>query len=156
MANPTTRGNKFQATIWQPEDKGKYGQANLSTFNKKKDGTFENSRLSFVRFVGSGFEGFDKIVKKYDPDAKKGVKVIIKSMEITCKQYVDDSGKKVYPKNVQFVVWDWEFDEGNKKDENEEDMDTAPEVEEKEVEVVKKADPFEEDEDGEVDPFADD
>ena len=153
MANPSTRGNKFQATVWQPEDKGKYGQAHLSTFNKKKDGTYENSRLSFVRFVGSGFEGFDKILAKYDPDSRKGVKIVVRSMEVSCKQYTDDSGKKVYPKNVQFVVWDWDFDEGFKKDEDEEDMDTAPEVVEKKEE--KAEDPFEEEEDDEVDPFAD-
>ena len=152
MSNPNTRGNKFQATVWQPEDKGKYGQAHLTTFNKKKDGSYENSRFSFVRFVGSGFEGFDKVVKKFGT-TEKGVKIIVKSMELSCKQYVDDSGKKVYPKNIQFVVWDWEFDEGIKRDKDADDMDTAPEVVEERAE--KKADPFEEETESEVDPFAD-
>lgn len=131
MANPNTRGNKFIATVWQAEDKGKYGEASFTTFNKKKEGGYENSQFSFVRFVGNGFQGFDKIVKELKKSKKenKGVKIVISSMEISRKQYYDEaSGKKVFPKNYSFVVWDWGFPE----DEDGEDsvMDKAPVVEE--------------------------
>ncbi len=148
MANPQTRGNEFVATIWQAEDKGKYGEANFTTFSKKKDGTYENSQFSFVRFVGNGIEGFQNIIRQLE-NSQKGVKINIKNMEISRKQYVDDAGKKVFPKNYQFVVWDWDFMEDgdtpvSKKTKK---MDTPPVVE------PEEEDPFSEPE--EEDPFGD-
>ena len=129
MANPQTRGNEFVATVWKAEDKGKYGQANFTTFNKTKSGDFENSQFSFVRFVGNGFEGFQNIVRKLEK-SEHGVKILIKNMEIHRKQYLDkDTNKKMYPKNYQFVVWDWNFleDAQNGKKSL---LDTPPVVEE--------------------------
>lgn len=149
MANPQTRGNEIVATIWQAEDKGKYGEANFTTFSKKKDGTYDNSQFSFVRFVGNGFEGFQNIIRQLE-NSKKGVKINIKNMEISRKQYLDDSGKKVYPKNYQFVVWDWDFlsdDDTPETKKKSKKMDTPPVVEQEEE------DPFLEGE--EEDPFAD-
>jgi len=150
MANPQTRGNEIVATIWQAEDKGKYGEANFTTFSKKKDGTFENSQFSFVRFVGNGFEGFANIIRKLEK-SQKGVKIVIKNMEISRKQYTDENtGKKMFPKNYQFVVWDWDFmsDDGVPEGKKSKKMDTPPEVEEEEEKDV-----FAEEED--EDPFAD-
>jgi len=131
MANPQTRGNEIVATVWQaktPEGKN-YGEANFTTFNKKKDGTFENSQFSFVRFVGNGYEGFQNIEKKLAL-SEHGVKILIKNMEISRKQYIDrETSKKMYPKNYQFVVWDWSFLE-DAQDGKKSKMDTPPVVEE--------------------------
>jgi len=42
---------KSYATVWQPENKGKYISARLSTGHKNQDGTWTNSSW-YARFVG--------------------------------------------------------------------------------------------------------
>ena len=76
------------ATVWQPESKGKYTQANLSTGKKDKDGNWTNMSWR-AKFVG----------KNQDVTEKQRIKITSGSVEN--RKYED----KFY---TDVIVFEWE------------------------------------------------
>jgi len=107
-----------QATVWEAVDHDNYAIVKLGTSRKdKKTGEYANSNWSFVRFVGSAYEGIMQVPLKS--------RIIIKSGMISQEPYMKD-GVKTWPKNPQIVVFAWEFPEGA---DNSSKMDEPPVVE---------------------------
>ena len=111
--------------IWKIEDKGKFAQVQLSTSRKDKEsGEYINSSWSFVRFVGTAYK---KISKLSDGDR---IKVI--SAGVSREEYKDKDGERAWPKNPNFVVFDWESADSKSKDST---PDAPPAVEESEEQL---------------------
>lgn len=91
------------ARVWQVEDKGKYSVVQLSTSNKKQDGTYETDfQNNFVRFVGKAHTMAQGIT---DP-----VSIQIKNCDVT--RYWSKEKEKEY---INFVVFDFDFMDGPAK-----------------------------------------
>ena len=108
------------ATVWKIENKGNYSEVSLSTSRKDKaTGDYKNSNWSFVRFVGDAQAKIDLLSRQ--------TRIVIKGMGISLEPYMNKDGEKAYPKNPQFVVFNFELqeDSGSRGV-----MDTAPQVEE--------------------------
>ncbi len=82
------------ATIWQPENKGKYTIANISTSKKDKDGNYVNMSWK-AKFVG----------KNQDIQERQRIKITKGSIEVRKYQ------EKYY---YDVIIYEWE--EGVKKD----------------------------------------
>lgn len=76
------------ATVWQPENKGKYTTCNLSTGKKDKDGNWQNMSWR-ARFVG----------KNQDISEKMRIKIISGTVENSLYE------GKFY---TDVIVFDWE------------------------------------------------
>lgn len=91
------------ARVWKVEDKGKYSVVQLSTSNRKEDGSYETDfQNNFVRFVGKAHTMAQGIT---DP-----VNIQIKNCDVT--RYWSKEKEKEY---INFVVFDFDFWEANKK-----------------------------------------
>jgi hypothetical protein len=101
------------ATIWQPENKGKYTTANISTSKKDKDGNYNNMSWK-ARFVGK------------NQDIHERMRIKITSGAIEVRKYEE----KYY---YDVVVFEWEevakrgssgfaFDEGFTEIENDSEL----------------------------------
>ena len=89
------------ATVWEVEDKGNYSLVKMSTSRKDKDsGEYKNSNWSFVRFVGDAHKKANELSKKD--------RIVIKGGGISSEPYIKD-GEKMYPKNPQIVIFNWDF-----------------------------------------------
>jgi hypothetical protein len=105
-------------TIWEVEDKGSYSLVKMSTSRKnKKTGEYLNSNWSFVRFVGDAHTKASEL--------KRQDRIVLKGAGISQEPYKDANGNKAYPKNPQFVVFNFEYPEAKS---NDRDMDNPPVV----------------------------
>jgi len=148
------KGVKQVVFVTYAEDKGNYGEIrfNESRLDKKTDKKVK-SFFNGWRMVGTGFEGFDKLVERvknaptFDgSDKKKGVMITIKSYSFHQEPYIKD-GETKFLNAPQFVIWDWDF--YSKDGGGTEGMDTPPVLEN------DGDNPFGDDEDGD-NPFGDD
>lgn len=149
-------GQNKTVIVTYAEDKGTYGQIRFTTSRKdKKSGENKKSYFSFWNVVGSGYEGFDKLVKRLktapkfaDSDKRMGVMIAIKTFSFDQEMYEDKDGEMQFAKQPHFSIWDWDFVEpknsenntGKSKKNNKGKMDTAPVVEDAPDEVEEDAD----------------
>ena len=109
------------AMVWKIEDRGTYAIVDLSTseFNKTTEERLYSS-WGFVRFVGQAYGKISELgLKERDV-------IVLHGAKISRAPYVKD-GEKIYPKNVQITVFDWEHyvpGEGTTTG-----LDTPPQVE---------------------------
>ena len=96
--------NSKYITVFEPENKGNYVQANLSTGKKDKDGNWTNMNWFGARFVGKAKEQAEKL------RSKDKIEIISGLIE---NNYVKDSGKTY----INVVIFEFEFmDKKDKKD----------------------------------------
>jgi hypothetical protein len=87
--------------IWKIEDKGKYSEVQFSS--SRKDGeNWKNSGWGFVRFVGKAHTYLSENVSEKD-------RVTLKKAYFVKEDYLDEDGKKQYPKFPQLVVFECEL-----------------------------------------------
>ena len=96
-------------TVWQPEDKGKYVQANISTSKKNQDGGYQSMNWR-ARFVG---KCKDTAAQLKDKDR----------IEITNGLIENNYVKETKTLWVNVVVFDFELMDSKPKTDNEPNLD---------------------------------
>jgi len=89
------------ATFWRiQEEKDNYSIVSLGTSSKDKEKNWHNSGWGYCRFVGGANKDLDTL--------KEGDKIVIVSGKIDRDSWVDQEGKKQYPKNEKITIFSWE------------------------------------------------
>ena len=109
--------DKQYATFWSADIKEGYSLVSMSTSRKdKRDDSYKNSNWGFVRFVGKAHEKIEELERQARIVVKGGMS----------KESYDKEGEKMWPKNPQIVIFDWDFAEAYQSSGG--PMDTAPMV----------------------------
>jgi len=91
-----------RVTVWSVEDKGTYSLVSMSSSRKdKKSGEYKNTSWSFVRFVGEAH--------KKAGELKEKDRIELHGAILSREEYEDEDGNRAWPKNPQFVVFNWQY-----------------------------------------------
>ena len=91
-----------RVTIWSVENHDTYSMVKMSSSRKdQKSNEYKNSNWNFVRFVAEAHKKASQL--------KERDRIELKGAGISSEAYIDKEGKKVYPKNPQIVVFNWDY-----------------------------------------------
>ena len=115
------RDQQLKVHVTNVEDKGGYAVIRFHSFRKdKRIDKFVKSYFSFWNIRGTAYDKVTELVDamnksgKYDDsDNRKPVRITIKDFSMSQEKYIDKkTQEEVYSKQPQFVIWDWDFPDG--------------------------------------------